>query len=134
MTVIKREYHPNGVVAFEETRSGHKTYFNERGQKIRGEFFNQVDVFDYNEDGLLVHWKYAFGKDCWREYDECNRLIREWADGGYDGRWEYDEKGRVTRFYDVTNAISPAWYVYDDNGVRTRACTHEEYLALTFMN
>ena len=132
MTIIKKEFHPNGNIAFEETRSGFKHYYNERGQKVRSEFFNQVDIWDYNEDGQLIHWKHAHGKDCWREYDENGRLIREWEDGGYDGRWEYDEKGRISCFYDITNTESPAWYVYDDNNTLIKVCrTHDEYVKLT---
>jgi YD repeat-containing protein len=132
MTVIKREYHPNGVVSFEETQSGHKTYFNESGKKIRHEFLDQVDVWNYNEDGLLTHWKHAFDKDCWREYDENNRLIREWQDGGYDGRWEYDDKGRIARFYDVTDASRSCWYVYNNDDKLLCVCrTQKEYLEWT---
>ena len=131
MFVIKQEYHPNGALAFEEIRAGHRFYYNEQGKKIREEFLNQVNVWDYNEDGLLIHWKYAFGKDCWRDYDENNRLVREWQDGGYDGRWEYDENGRVSRFYDITNTHNPCWYAYDDSDKLIRVCeSHDEYVKL----
>lgn len=118
MNIVKREYHPNGTVSYEETASGRQTYYNEQGKTIKEGFGNRVTaVFEYDEKDRLVAWEHIGHGTCRREYSSDGRLIREWSeDGRYDGRWEYDDAGHIIHFYDVTNPSKEKWYEYDTDG------------------
>ena len=120
MNIVKREYHPNGVVSYEETASGHQTYFNEQGKTIKKGFCNRISaIFEYDEKGRLMAWQHTGYAKYRREHSSDGKQIREWEeDGKYDAIMEYDDAGNLIHFFDKVNPSSERWYGYDADGKR----------------
>ena len=53
------------------------------------------NLYEYDEKGNEIHFKYSDGYEVWREYDENNNIIhRKYGDG--DELWyEYDENNKL---------------------------------------
>ena len=90
------------------------TYKIENGKKVKVETFANGNVYKYDTNGRLLHYKHSDGYEKRYEYDANGNMVHYKDSDGYEKWKEYDSNGNEIHYKD--NDGYEKWCKYDSNG------------------
>ena len=67
--------------------------------------------YEYDAKGNKIHSKYSSGNEGWHEYDADGNMIHSKYSNGYEEWYEYDANGNMIHYKDSDG--DEAWYEYE---------------------